>query len=42
MKAEGTGSRVPVWVWAVILIALLWAGVYYVAFSLPSYLTWPS
>jgi hypothetical protein len=30
--------KIPLWVWLVIAAALLWAGIWYLGFSLPAHL----
>jgi len=38
MKEKGEEGDVPLWVWIFVLLSLLWAGIYYLGFSLPSHL----
>ena len=38
MKREGGERTIPLWVWILIALAMLWAGIYYLGFSLPAFL----
>lgn len=38
MGGRDTERKIPLWVWLVILAALLWGGVWYLGFSLPAHL----